>query len=289
MGNMAQGEKCQCKSLYVGDITWGEKGAEGHCQKCGPARGFNADLKSSSPYLKAGWYEIKNWRTNGNNEMFETDGSFNNGNGRFYPRQNGYSLCNANVRLDGFTNKGSSGLSIAINGKPDPNGGMYTVTGDGGSTNYRSMMVTGTVWVKTGQYVSVFTQSVGDNRYRVQGESGFSCNLLSSPYGFHADKDGDQAMKVGWKEVSKWRVKGASGLYNTGGFNAANGRFTISKEGVYYCYAMVRMDNTDSQTYFRLNLNLNSQLDVNNGFHAIRGNKDSTDKESLNVAGTVYQ
>ena len=190
--NKAQGEKCKCNSLYVGEVTWGEKGASGPCVKCGPSRGFNADLKSSSPYLKAGFYEIKNWRTDGNNEMFESDGSFNNGNGRFYPKMTGTYLCNANIQIDAFTNKGSSGLFIAINGNKTPESGMYTVEGDGGSSNYRSMMVTGVVSVTKGQYVSVFVQSIGDNQYRISSESGFSCNLLGSPFGFHADKDGDQ-------------------------------------------------------------------------------------------------
>ena len=219
--------------------------------------------------------------------MYESDGSFENGSGRFRPKLTGYYLCNANVRLDGFTNKGTSRLIIAVSGKKDKNNGLHTVEGNGGSTNYRSMMVSGTLQLKKNEYASVFVHSSGDNAYRVHSESGFSCQMLQSPFGFHAEKNGDMKMSKGWKEVSKWRVSGTAGLYAVGkGFDVNRGRFTTQMDGVYYCYAMVSMTGASTST-FRLSLNLNNGLDVNNGFHAVRGNKDSKNFGSSNVAGTL--
>ena len=191
--NMLNGAKCKCKSFFNGEIRWTQKGAAGSCRACGPAKGFNADLVTTIT-AQRGWREIKNWRTNGNNEMYESDRSFENGSGRFRPKQNGYYLCNANVRLDGFSKAGYSRLMIAVNGKKDVNNGLHTIEGNGGSTNFRSMMVSGTLQIKANEYASVFVFSSNDNSYRIHSESGFSCQLLHSPYGFHAEKLGNQVL-----------------------------------------------------------------------------------------------
>lgn len=133
--------------------------------------------------------------------MYENADEFTEGNGRFYPKQDGYFLCSANVRFDSFTKaKSYSSVLIAIDGDKDRNNGMSTVEGNGGSTNYRSMMVSGTLQLKgggvgKGQYASVFTFSAGDNSYVVQSESGFSCHQLDTNVGFHADKDGHQVRR----------------------------------------------------------------------------------------------
>ena len=122
--------------------------------------------------------------------MYENANEFDNLNGRFVPKQTGYYLCNANVRLDQF-NQGFSRLLIAINGKRDVNNGLHTIEGNGGSTNYRSMMVSGTLKLKKTEYASVFVHSTGDTAYKIHSESGFSCQMLPSPYGFHAEKNGN--------------------------------------------------------------------------------------------------
>ena len=117
-------------------------------------------------------------------------------NGRFYPKQDGYYLCNANVRLDRFGGTYSR-LLIAINNRKDVNNGLHTIEGNGGSTNYRSMMVSGTLQMKKGQFASVYVFSSTDIHYRIQTETGFSCHQLDSNIGFHAEKDGNQVW-MGW-------------------------------------------------------------------------------------------
>merc|ERR1712048_102623 len=157
----------------------------------GATSGFNADL-AASIHAGRGWREITNWRTSGNNEMYESLGEFNNGNGRFYPKATGYYLCDAN----------------------------------GGSTNWRGMSVGGTVMIKKGQYLSVHTYSSNDNSYYIRTESRFSCHAFSTKYGFHADKNGNQGFGRNWREVTNFRTSGTYGLYTIGGgFNTGQGRY----------------------------------------------------------------
>ena len=128
--------------------------------------------------------------------MYENAGEFNNNLGRFYPKKTGYYLCNANVRLDAFGG-GYSRLLIAVNNRKDVNNGLHTIEGNGGSKNYRSMMVSGTLKLSKGQFASVYVFSNNDNNYRIQSESGFSCHQLDSNVGFHAEKDGNQVWRHG--------------------------------------------------------------------------------------------
>jgi len=295
--NKKPGKDCKCNAPYKGTISWSGSVASGKCVKAGcgvKSGGFNADLVANIKAVK-GWREVRNWRTSSNSELYESNGEFNNALGRFSPKETGYFLCAANVRLDGFQAASYSRLLITINGAKDVNNGLHTIEGRGGSTNYRSMMVTGTLMINKGQYASVYVYSSNDNSYTIQSESGFSCHRFSTKVGFHAEKNGNLPMGKGWKEISNFRTAGAAGLYNVGGttastngFNNANGRFYAPVDGVYFCGAMVRMDGASTAGYFRLNMNLNGGADVNNGFHAIRGNKDSSNYGSLNIAGSVY-
>merc|ERR1719201_272738 len=262
--------------------------AVGPCLKCGTNSGFNADLVAN---IRAGrsWTEVKRWRTNANSELYESNGEFNNALGRFAPKATGYYLCNANVALDGFTSFGYSRLLIGVSGKRDVNNGLHAIEGNGGSTNYRSLNVAGTVQINKGQYVSVMVFSSNDNNYYIKSESGFSCHAFTTKMGFHADKLGTQTLRTGWREIVTWRTSGVIGLYNAGNaFNRNNGRFTSKLTGAYFCGAIMRLDGASRSSYFRVNLNMNRQADVNNGFHVIRGNKGSSNYGSLGVAGSVY-
>ena len=288
--NNQPGPGCKCLPLHNGKITWDGNKVTGSCHICGANSGFNADLTKSIVVTKSkAWTELANWKTSGST-MYETNQKeFDNAKGRFKPTQSGYFLCNANVRLDGFAKTGFSRLLIAVNGKTDVNNGLHTIEGNGGSTNYRSMMISGTIEIKKGDYTSVFVYSSNDNKYTIQDQSGFSCHRFDSMQGFHAEKAANQKMAKGVSPITGWRVSGSKGLYNVGGgFNINNGRYVVPRNGIYYCAAMIRMDGTNSATSnFRLNLVVNSEVDYSNGFHAYRGNKASSNYGSLNLAGTL--
>ena len=183
-------------------------------------------------------------------------------------------------------------LVIAINGDHDANNGLHVISGNGGSTNYRTMAVSGNLLLKKGQYVSVFVYSDSDTSYTLHPESTFSCNRFSSNVGFRADKDGTVKMSKEWHEVQGWRVWGEPGLYTLGGVKLKNKvRFIAPFEGVYFCSVQLRLDLIGQrawQGFFRLNLVLNNQKGTTNGFYAIEGNSASTNYRSIGVAGTIY-
>ena len=81
-----------------------------------------------------------------------------------------------------------------------------------------------------------------------------------------------QKFSTAWKKVPNWCISGTAGLHVVDkGFDTKKGRYTAQMTGVNYCYAMVRMDGVNVD-YFHLCI-LKNGLDVNNGFHAILGNK----------------
>ena len=55
-----------------------------------------------------------------------------------------------------------------------------SIRGNRKSNDYMQMHTSGLVHLNAGDYVSVYVYSYGDRSWRVQGESGFSVNLLPS-------------------------------------------------------------------------------------------------------------
>ena len=184
------------------------------------------------------WREVINWNLRGLSGLYESDSEFKDDKGRFYPNNDGYYLCSANIRLDSFSGS-KTRLTIAINGEQDKmaeddaQNGLSSIMGDGKSTNYYSMYLTGNIFMKKGQYASVFLYSLGDNSFYIQSSSGFSCHRLDSKIGFRADMT--KGVNLGqniWKEMGNWRVSGEPGLYSVGsiGTTADKGN-ALSKPG----------------------------------------------------------
>ena len=170
---------------------------------CEPDTGANADLAVPAVDARRGWTEIHNWRTSGDNALYNTGGNMDDKLGRFTAHNNGYYLCSTQVRLDGAAATSYFRVTIAINGNRNGNNGLHVIDGNGGSTNARTLGVTGTIQLKAGQHTSVFVYSSGDS-YKIQSESGFSCHRFSTEIGFHADKNSDLVeKKVGWQTITR--------------------------------------------------------------------------------------
>ena len=171
---------------------------------CEPDTGANADLAVASVDGRRGWTEVHNWRTSGDPALYNAGGNMDVKTGRFTAHYNGYYLCSAQVRLDGAASSSYFRTVIAINGNRNGNNGLHVIDGNGGSTNARTLSVTGTIQLKAGQHTSVFVYSSGDS-YKIQSESGFSCHRFSTNIGFHADKNSDlTTKKVGWHTITKY-------------------------------------------------------------------------------------
>lgn len=186
---------------------------------------------------------------------------------------------------------GAAQSSTIANFEKQINNGFSVIDGNGGSTNQRNMGASGVVKIDKGQEVGVFLYSHSDASWQVNTESGFSCHKLTAKAGFHADKDGDSDLGSNWQELQKWRVAGFPTLYDDLGygdsFDRDAGRFRVSNEGAFYCYAQVRLDDANTGLK-RLILARNGETDTQNGFHTIGGNRGSTDYRSMRVAGNAW-
>merc|ERR1712032_290256 len=56
--------------------------------------------------------------------------------------------------------------------------GLHAIAGNGGSSNYRTMKVAGTLYLTKGQTLSVTMYSSSDASWTLQRESGFSCQMF---------------------------------------------------------------------------------------------------------------
>ncbi|MCB9642932.1 MAG: hypothetical protein H6728_07630 [Myxococcales bacterium] len=107
--------------------------------------------------------------------------------------------------------------------------------------------------------------------------------------GFHADLNVNQAVNVsGWTQIKNWRTSGTDGLFNNGGhFDGTNGEFTAPSDGYYHFRARAALNELGNASYMRLQLAIDGNRDVNNGFHAIRV-RDTGTYNDLHVMGTIY-
>ena len=83
-------------------------------------------------------------------------------------------------------------ITIAVNDKPDSNGGLFAVETNGATKHQSSLSVAGTLALKSGwkASVKVFTD---DKDWFAKTQSGFSCHILKT---FHGCTDKQQAQKL---------------------------------------------------------------------------------------------
>ena len=223
-GKSLESTGCKCKTGFGGQIVAKDNGYyfsggyDGVCVSksltCGENIGFNA--RANSHTRGSGWQEITTWITAGNPTLYNAGDYLDQKSGRFGPPVDGYYLCSTQVRIDSFSSSYTR-LMIAINGNRDTGNGMHVIEGDYGDTDYRAMSVTGVIKISQGSYVSVWIESVSDNSWTLQSESGFSCHKLNNAMGFHASKKGGQSMATQWAPVGVclfWLPKCLTQIYN---------------------------------------------------------------------------
>ena len=84
--------------------------------------------------------------------------------------------------MDSASRSGYFVTALALNGDTKINRGYHAIDGNHGSTNYRSMNVAGTLYLRKDDTVSVFVYSSADNDFTVTSESGFSCHKFGQDY-----------------------------------------------------------------------------------------------------------
>ena len=196
--------------------------------------------------------------------------------------------CAANVRMDSGSRGYYFKTLIALNDDTNSNNGLSVMEGNMGSNNYRNMNVAGTLWMKAGQYTSLYVYSNGDNSWYVDDSSGFGCHFLDTKFGFLADLQQDTQYfgRGTWYRIKGWRTAGVSTLYAVG-TGASDDAYTVPTDGYYVCNVNMRIDSMSSgQVRVRIVVN-GVVLDGNNGLSSISGSRDSTNYRDMTIAGTA--
>ena len=264
------------------------------CNRFSSNVGFRADKTGNQKMSKANvWQEVQGWRAWGEPGLYSLGGVKLTKTSRFTAPFEGVYFCGVQLRLDLIGTRTYSGyfrINLVLNGGKDTNNGFHAVDGNSASTNYRSMGVAGTIYLKKGNFISPWVYSYSDKSYSIHSESGWGCNLMGTRIGFHADYSASTTLKVGWSKLVKWRTdsKANAELYALGGGLDTTGVYAAPQTGYYICATQIRFDSAASSSYFRVLLALNEKIVVNKGLNAIGGNKGSTSKRSLRIAGTIY-
>ena len=178
--------------------------------------------------------------------MYSVGSGFNNNTGIFTASKNGAYYCAAQIRFDRVANDEGRDivsyvhLSLRLNEDNNDGNVLHTIDGNGISSNYQSLSLAGTVALKMGQLVSVWVYS--NVATQINSESGFSCHLMGTHKGFHANLKKDIRYSIGWSTLKGWRTLGTSGNYGWGGRPSADGSYTAPESGFYVCAAQVRGD-----------------------------------------------
>ena len=121
--------------------------------------------------------------------------------------------------------------------------GFQDKQGNAGGSNVRPMSTSGTIYLTSGDYMSVFIYSDRDKSYRVQSESGWGCHMLRTRVGFHAHLLKDLTFGRGWNNAAGWltsnRGKGDEELYSMGGGISSDGHYQVRQTGYYLCAVQV--------------------------------------------------
>lgn len=147
------------------------------CHQLDSTIGFHAEMSRDQGFGR-GWRRVSYWRSTGNEFLYSKGGGFS-ADGIYNVPQDGYYICSSVMRIDSAGRGNYFRLILTINDNKDTNNGLHAINGYG-SSDYRPLVVAGSVWLKEKDRVAVWIYSNGDNSWRAQHESGFGCHLLAT-------------------------------------------------------------------------------------------------------------
>ena len=210
------------------------------CHELPELYGFHA-VKAAIQNVGYGWTRIIRWRVNGKTGVYSVGPGFVAATGAFVAPTSGAFYCAAHIRFDRLSLEEGrdSALSTYLHLRLDENGKnpVFPVRTEASSENFDSLALAGMLALKEGQDVSIWAFSKASTQ--VNTESGFSCHLMGTHKGFHANMRKDKHYGKGWSTLRGWRTWGGGGKYAWGGRPAVDGSYTAPETGYYACAAQV--------------------------------------------------
>ena len=87
--------------------------------------------------------------------------------------------CTLQVQADSLP-KAKTKIVLALQQKTNGHGGLFAIEGNGGSTDKRTLRVSGTVALRKGWTVAVKVFTLKDKKWTANSQSGFSCHMLKT-------------------------------------------------------------------------------------------------------------
>eukprot|EP01051_Picozoa_sp_SAG22_P000590 SAG22_NODE_17_length_32684_cov_34.234095_3_plen_4499_part_00 len=256
-----------------------------------------SDTGVSVAHAQSSWTEL-NWAEEMTMEHQLTQFNYGTpvdyGSGRFTPMTAGVYIVHAVVRLSRAV-MGWHRLVVGLNGLPDPENGLHLMDGKP-MPEESALTVAGVLKLQAGDFISVWVHAFEDISYVVSSDSGLSCALMGTDYGFGADLVATQPQeRTGWAEIGGWSTSGSGGrggLFDLGagvdadvgiGFDAASGRFSAGSAGFYVASTTLRLDGADMGS-FSVSIALNGETTSADGLH-ITDSSPSPDYAGFSLSG----
>ena len=239
----------EAEYIRVSIFALGDRNYQVHSQSgfsCHELPGYNGfhAVKAGIQDIGCGWTRIIRWRVNGKTGLYSAGPGFIAESGTFVAPRNGAFYCTAQIRFDRLSVEEGrdSALSIYLHLRLEDNGKnpIFPVRTEASSENFDSLALAGMLALKKGQDVSIWAFSKASTQ--VNTESGFSCHIMGTQKGFHANLRKDKHYGKGWSTLRGWRTWGGGGKYAWGGRPATDGSYTAPEAGYYACTAQVRGD-----------------------------------------------
>jgi len=164
--------------VYSSSDTYTAQSESGFgCHKLATQIGFHADLSATQSF-GSGWRRVTNWRTGGNEFLYSKGTGFTQ-DGYYVAPHDGYYICTSVMRIDSASTGVRFDLHLAVNDNRDRHNGLQAVNGYG-SSNYRPIIVAGSVYMERNSKLAVWIHSNGDNSWTAHSESGFGCHLIET-------------------------------------------------------------------------------------------------------------
>lgn len=197
---------------------------------------------------QSSWETITGWETSGGSGLHVDGHGFSSLASNFKVPLSGIYLASGTVAMKNAQNSATAVLKISVNGDTSSDSGL--VSSCFVKRGARAVVAaSGSMKLLQGMIVSIMMRSKNSSLKITEG-SYFTMRFMSESDGTEgnmADRYSDVIfISSGWKELVSWKTTGLNGQFQVGSIHQTTDRFWVSKSGIYYATANIRLLETNS-------------------------------------------
>ena len=251
---------------------------------------FSVSLHADNQAGKSvGWSKVENWSVSSSRRNFQSQDFILTANhSTFHSSADGIFLVTAlvNTNVSHSLNRSSDYLLVAVNDVPTGlTGNSGLSAGKTLSSDPSSLSVSGVVWLKKGETLTVYIYNDVHDRKIIDGFLGVSLVSHDWPGVAAVLKESTPLNSQGWTKVTSWKTYNVSGLFSfDNAFFSTHGVYRTHLDGTYFVSC-----NVIFKGYARGNLSviiaIDDVIDTGNGLFSL--NENPKRYTTLNVAGSI--